>query len=393
MEEGRFFVVAGERRLRAVNAIAKAGGGISYMNEQLDPGFIPVALYEELTDPEKIKEVELQENAIRADLTWQEHAKAVADLHELRLMKNPQHTMTDTVEELTGKRTNSTYFVRDELLLAKNLDRPEVAKARTRADAVKALKSSLIGEFNSMLGTCYNGIEEGDFKVKEEDAAQSMATVLSYSEPFDVILTDPPYGINADEFSMEVNAISDRSSGGQHIISHQYKDDWQTALILYQALAYDGLKITKPQAHLYCFCDLQHFMKIREVFEIAGWDVWPRPLIWAKDIGSLPRPHHGPKRQYECILYALKGGKLVTALYSDVIVCPAVKDKKHAAQKPVDLYVNLLRRSCIAGDRVFDPFCGSGTIFAAAKQLQLKAVGTDSDPACIAMSMEVIQSL
>jgi DNA modification methylase len=50
-----------------------------------------------------------------------------------------------------------------------------------------------------------------------------------------------------------------------------------------------------------------------------------------------------------------------------------------AAQKPVDLYRDFLMRSCRAGDSVLDPFCGSGTIFAAAHGLKVKATGIEVD--------------
>lgn len=78
----------------------------------------------------------------------------------------------------------------------------------------------------------------------------------------------------------------------------------------------------------------------------------------------------------------------MTAIYSDVIVAPIVTDKRHAAQKPVEVYINLLTRSVQPGDTVLDPFAGSGTIFEAASHLQCQAIGWDSDPMCIALCEE-----
>jgi hypothetical protein len=52
----------------------------------------------------------------------------------------------------------------------------------------------------------------------------------------------------------------------------------------------------------------------------AGWDVFRTPLIDYKlGSGRVPRPEHGPRRQWEMCLYAIKGDKNVTGIFSDVI--------------------------------------------------------------------------
>ena len=99
--------------------------------------------------------------------------------------------------------------------------------------------------------------------------------------------------------------------------------------------------------------------------------------MWSKHGGMLPEPDYGPRYTYECILFANKGKRPVTAVYGDVIECSAVDGKLtiHAAQKPVDVFVDLIRRCCNPGDTVFDGFAGSGTIFHAAKKCQVVATG------------------
>jgi DNA modification methylase len=76
-------------------------------------------------------------------------------------------------------------------------------------------------------------------------------------------------------------------------------------------------------------------------------------------------------------LYAIKGHKKTTAIYPDVITTTADIGLQHGAQKPVALYENLLTRSCLPGDKVLDCFAGSGTIFPAAHNLKLTAVGIE----------------
>ena len=85
----------------------------------------------------------------------------------------------------------------------------------------------------------------------------------------------------------------------------------------------------------------------------------------------------GPRKTYEACLYARKGGKGVNQVGADVVDIPSAKGELHAAQKPVDLYAHLLRWSCIPGDKVIDPFMGSGTIFPAANELKVFATGIE----------------
>jgi site-specific DNA-methyltransferase (adenine-specific) len=48
------------------------------------------------------------------------------------------------------------------------------------------------------------------------------------------------------------------------------------------------------------------------------------------------------------------------------------KDKKHPLEFPVNVYKNLMSRSCAEGDLVIDPFCGSGNSIKAALELGLR---------------------
>ena len=112
-------------------------------------------------------------------------------------------------------------------------------------------------------------------------------------------------------------------------------------------------------------------------FILAGWEVWPTPIIWNKLNGMLPKPEHGPRRTYEMILFATKGGKKVTKVGPDVLTHSLVSERDHGAQKPVSLYVDLLSRSVLPGNSVLDFFMGSGTIFPACNKLKLAATGME----------------
>jgi DNA modification methylase len=66
---------------------------------------------------------------------------------------------------------------------------------------------------------------------------------------------------------------------------------------------------------------------------------------------------------------------------------------KPLSTKPVGAYYNLLTRSCRPGEAVFDPYCGTGTVFAAATQLKLYATGVEKSPATYAIALKRLEGL
>ena len=100
-----------------------------------------------------------------------------------------------------------------------------------------------------------------------------------------------------------------------------------------------------------------------------------------------------PRRQWELVLYAIKGNKTTTHIYPDVIPCTADKNMSHGAlKKPVALFQNLLQRSVKAGDVVFDGFAGSGTIFGS-RAHKCQAIACELNPEYYGMAMKRLQAL
>jgi DNA modification methylase/ParB-like chromosome segregation protein Spo0J len=369
-------LVSGERRLRAIRIIYKRGETISYLGETVPGGMLPYASYEELSE-EDAREIELYENIRRENLPWQLGLTALAELHKLKQTQDPTWTGADTAQAVGYEsHTRTTAQIREKLVLADNLHRPEVRAAKSEREATAALRKSLTREFEDELRK-RQGTKESRHTLLHTNAREWMPQQDFGS--FDLILTDPPYGINADTFGYAAT---------HNLARHEYDDSLAGALETYQDLAIFGYNLCKEQAHLYTFCAFETWHKIAAMFKLVGWDVWPRPIIWYKHRGAIPKPDLGPQYVHEYILFANKGNKPTTGLYPDVIDCPAVMVKKHAAEKPVDVYVDLLRRSAIPGDRVLDPFCGSGPIFPAAQRLGLIATGIDNNEEAIALSRE-----
>lgn len=175
---------------------------------------------------------------------------------------------------------------------------------------------------------------------------------------------------------------------------HGYEDSEELAYKCYSAIATEGFRVTKPQAHLYAFCDIESFTVVKALCTSAGWQCFRTPLIWHKPSAMrAPWPDGGPQRKWECLLYARKGKRQVLRMAPDLFAYAPDTNLGHSAQKPVALFRDLLSRSCRAGDAVLDPFCGTGTIFEAANELKIAATGIELDTASYGISVKRIEGL
>lgn len=370
-------LVAGERRLRAIRDLWMTGGTLRYNGQPVPEGFVPYTTLGDLSDLQA-EEAEWEENYGRKDLTWQESAAARAKLHAIRSRQAQAqgrvHTIADTAVELTG-RSDGAYQdkVRKDIIVAKHLHNPAIAAAKSTDEAFKILKRQEATEQNVRLAQAVGrSFSHTDHTVLNVNCLDWMRQ--SDAEVFDVILTDPPYGMGADTFG---------DGGGGRLANneHHYKDDYDSWLALMQQWCPLAFKVAKREAHAYVFCDIDNFPLLRTMMRDAGWYVFRTPFICTKpNSGRVPLPDQGPRRQYETLLYAIKGKKKTTAIYPDVITTYADAGLQHGAQKPVALYEDLLRRSVRPGDTVLDAFAGSGTILPAAHAFKCKATALEMNP-------------
>jgi site-specific DNA-methyltransferase (adenine-specific) len=390
-------LVAGERRLRAISQVYDLGGHIRHAGSEVPSDLVPVVDLGEL-DPIDAYEAELEENIRRADLSMIEQAKATARLLELRSLQadrdgRPPPTTGDLTREifdipasvlsnaLGGRRDH----IKAQLMVARHAHLPEVAKAPTLKEAVKIIKRSEDNAANALLaeaaGKAYSSADlnliHGNCITWLEQAAESQ---------FDLIITDPPYGIGAHEFN--------DSGVGVAATAHFYEDSYDSWRTLMAVLPKYLFAATKSAAHTYLFCDIDRFHELRERMSEAGWTPFRTPLIWHNPDGfRAPWPQHGPQRKYECILFARKGDRSTNRLEGDVLTYRKDAAVGHPAQKPVDLLTDLLRRSARPGDRVLDPFAGSGSTLVACHEAKLACVGIEADAATYGMALKRIKIL
>jgi len=382
-------LVAGERRLRAMDEMWELGSLFMCGGKPVPVGMVP---YNNLGDlsPLDARAAELEENIRRKDLTWQERAKAEADLYSLRedqakAADAPRPHLSVIAQETRGSATpENVSKVKRNIVLAQNLHRPEVAAAKSGQEAYKILgrleEKERNEELASALGKDYLG---GKHRLHNWDCVEWLRQ--QPAAEFDVILSDPPYGMGADEFG---------DSGGGAEGAHFYEDSYESWLELMAAVIPELSRVAKPDSHLYLFCDFDRFPELKAWVGAQGWTPFRTPLLWFKPQAfRAPWPEHGPQRKYECILYARRGELKVTALKGDILTYPPDENLGHQAQKPVALYQDLLSRSVRPGMKVLDPFCGTGPIFPAAHALSAVATGIEKDEAAFAIAATRLQKL
>lgn len=407
-------LIYGERRLRTMRAMAAQGIPVKFNGEELPVGMIPVVYWSE-TDKVKLEELELSENEDRADLTWQEKARATARIKEILQARQERQAVSDQVAagvpeaeaqanvadspdlpevSLTdiAKAGGSSVATASRMVeLAEHLSDPDVAKAKSAKEALKIVERKRVQEHRKAVAESVV-FKDSPHKIYKGDV---LSVIKTLPDSFvRAVITDPPYGINMHK---------DMSWDGTY---HEYNDSEAYCFNLFEKLLPEWDRITLPEAHVYAFCDFAKFEKIRAIFDsyrvdskgVAGFvvsaeaalrhnlglqeskimlktkpvfDVMYFPFIWNKgNVASYPRPNHWPRKSYECLVYAIKGEHQHTGLDLAVININQIQNQPHPAGKPVDLYAYLIERSTMAGEVVFDGFAGQGNIVRAAHKLK-----------------------
>ena len=362
-------LIAGHRRLKALAELSKSDFEITFNNRPIPPHHVPVVFINSSQDLLAYKEIELEENLIREDLTWQERTAAINELHELRTAQNPKQTVADTTREINKTPQNEPAQshhhkeVSRALLVAQHMDDPEVAAAKTEKDAFKVVTRKLEKEFLSLLPE-----PESPHEFRSGDMKKILPTIKDGS--IKCIVADPPYGVGADQFN--------------HKGQHMYEDTPDYAFEIYTEIIEQAARLLTSDGVMYLFCDWAWVENIQDIANANHFNYVSRPLIWTKGSASQDGSAKvtGWRHTYECIVVLQRSDFRPKGIVNDVIshCLPEIQTRSHAAGKPEALYKFLMSQVCDTGDVVLDPCCGGGTVFPAATSLQLRAIGIELNP-------------
>jgi DNA modification methylase len=199
----------------------------------------------------------------------------------------------------------------------------------------------------------------------------SYATLLG-DERVALVWQDPPYNVDY------ANSAKDRLRGtNPPILNDNLGDgfhDFLLAALTPTLACCDGA--------VYIAMSSSELDTLQAAFRAAGGK-WSTFIIWAKHTFTLGRSDY--QRQYEPILYGWPEGArrhwCGDRDQGDVwqIKKPARNDL-HPTMKPVELVERAIRNSSRPGDRVLDPFGGSGTTLIAAEKSGRVARLMELDP-------------
>ena len=371
----KFFLVAGERRLTAIKLLFKEGKSFkcSTATYKAKEGIIPFTFIGDLPESTAV-EIELNENLMREDLDWKTVVSARARLHELRTKEAEEQdkkwTIQETATELAKtSQLNQSYAVeaiKKAEVIAPYLKDKDLKNIKTEREAYNLVLKKIEGEFLASLQDqevkkdSVNTDKANKSKKSKHKLILGDLTEVSLPEnAFSLIVTDPPYGINADKF------------GSNAQFTHSYNDSAEFALSIAGDIFRLGYNWSKENAHLFMFCDISLFEKLKTYAEQYNWKPFRTPIIaHHPQYGHIPWGPNNFQRRYDCILYAKKGIVSLSRTTSDVInISREANDSGHGAAKPISLYGDLIELTTFPGDYVLDPCCGSGTVFAAAERL------------------------
>lgn len=175
----------------------------------------------------------------------------------------------------------------------------------------------------------------------------------------DLILTDPPYGVNWQSNSRNVKHMKIQNDGSLEWLP-------EVSALIYAAMKKDSLMIS-----------------------FYGWACADEFLIAWKKAGFSPKSHLTwvknnmgfgwfTRGQHESAYLMAKGKPAapVTAI-SDVFMVAGTRNEQHPTEKPEALMRAMMAPFTVERGIVLDPFMGSGTTLRAAKDLGRKAVGIE----------------
>jgi DNA modification methylase len=383
-------LVAGERRLRALDSIADGKLFFLCDGETFLPGEVPVTRLTDLS-PADLFDAELEENILREDLDWQDRIRAIAASHELRKAENPKQTLSDTARELlqAGVSTaNQTVVglsqqIREAEIITPHLGNPSIAKARNASEAfqlvIQAEEAAFAAELVKRQTAKADASLSSLIEVRHGDSKLILPGIDS--DQFDLILCDPPYGVSAGSGGFRARTVH----------HHNYEDSPEAARGLLSCIISEGFRVCKNRANLFIFTDIDHFDWLRTISAQAGWTPFRTPIVWAKSDseGLAPWGRQGFRRTYELIFYATKNKRGLITSPTDILRHNRVSraDRDYGPEKPTSLLRELIEAATLPNDYILDPCCGSGSALEAARDSRRRALGIELDDSAFNLAL------
>ncbi len=369
----RFLLLAGKRRYTALKS--------------LNTAIILVRMYGhegDILTPSRIRQIELDENTEREDMTWAEQVNLTVQIrdhleeeHGKSLAGSPV-TKGARLEDIGEVLKKSKMSVSRDIKLAEAIKtNPKIAKAKTKKDALRILQMQelkrveaemvkrrqvLDAEYTSKLDNLLNRYIVGD---SLEELKKLSDNSFYFAE------LDPPFAINMAE---DKKTRPNLAEFPDWTVSFYQEYMPKVCTELYRVMRTDSWGII-----WFGFDSKAGYTFILLALQSAGFTVDAIPLIWEKGSGHGSDLVHRFPSTYEGFLYFRKGSPpLATQGRPRVFQYPAVRtDRIHETEKPIELYKEIIRTFCTTWSDNLSVFAGSGTFMEASLEMGREVIGFD----------------
>ena len=204
--------------------------------------------------------------------------------------------------------------------------------------------------------------------------ATDVERVLADAKPL-LMVTDPPYGVEYDPGWRKRAGINRSSRMG--LVTNDHRSDWREAWALF------------PGDVAYVWHGALQAGTVAGSLEACGFELRAE-IVWAKPSLVLGRGHY--HWQHEPCCYAVRGSghwngdrKQSTLWELEHRQQDAKTD--HGTQKPVECMRRPILNNSVAGQAIYDPFCGSGTTIIACEKEGRVCLAIELNPAYVDMAV------
>lgn len=370
------------------------------------------AVYYDAVDELTKREIELEENLRRKELTWVEEVRALRAIFELKQqiygVASPGRPSPVgggySLSQASNELDRSQATISQDITLAKGLDEyPELANEKSKSAAFRRLlrarevairteqakrRSDVVAKSDApdiIASLDIDAPVPTDTRIRKAvwatgdrlylgDCRDVLKQIPDAS--IDCIVTDPPFAIGM--FKEGAETSGQRLAEGYGTM---YDDDPHRVMDMLDAAFMHMARILKPRGHAYVFFHMTRYEPIYLMMVKHFGVCDPVPIMWIKNTPGIGDPNNAWVYAYEPIFWINRGNKLVKPQafnYLRYETIPAGK-KIHPMEKPAQLLRHLISASCVAGETILDPFAGSGSTLSAAIEVGCHFIGIEQN--------------
>ncbi len=365
-----------------------AGGRRLEAATQLKWNVINSTVYPYIADIRQRKLIELAENINREDLSYVEQAKLTRDIHKLQVsVKGPKmgtglpegHGLADTAE-LLGK---SKSLVHQEIELAEAIDKdPMLAECKNKSEAVSQMYKQKERVYLNELAS-----RATSKTAKLSKPQKSVIDSYIFTDVLDGIRALDAKSINFVEFDppwqIELRKVVQTTERQDELLraGKMTAEDRNNYIAWIGSILEELYRVMKDNSWiiLWYAMDPWHQWMVASL-ETAGFQLTGVPALWIKNNGNTRTQNIHLSNYFEPFLYARKGNAMLAKPgYKNTFQFPVIGTKVHPNEKPIEMYMDILKVFCTPGSTILSPCTGSGNCLFAAANLAMPAIGFDLD--------------